>query len=339
MTQSIDVNQLPSVKFDNELKSKIDYDTLDKFAKNTSDEDISSWITKFKTNTEVYFKYVSEQPPSSHDKGCRDFYYLTYNILNKIQLLRENFMKTLTFTEDIKSIRDKYMSSSSSFICNTKHKYLNYEEKFLDDFCEDINFINEKSDVIQISDQCQTIIDNISSRRVKLIGMKNFFSRGRRSNQITDTCNYNILEVKFPSFACTPNSRPELLHSASMESGHPTDSQQLGKGLGAQSFSPSGELAIDGQESFVNPEGGTNNVSPINEIISVSFPVLGVSVFSYLLYNFTSFGSKIQAFLKKKNDISINQYDNLTNSLSVDASNYEDIYSDNMQYNISYHNV
>ncbi|SBT83136.1 PIR protein, partial [Plasmodium ovale] len=337
---SVDVSQLPSVKFDKELKSKIDYDTVHNFIKyETTNEQIRRWITKFHANTEEYFKYVSKQPSSSHDKGCREFYYLTYYILNKIHSLRENFMETFTFREEIKSIRDKYFSSSSSFICNTKHNYLKYQEKFLDDFCEDINFINENNDAIQISDQCQSIIDNISSRRVKLTGMKDFFERGGRSKQITDTCNYEILELKFPPFVCTPNSKPEPLHKASMGSEHHADSQQLGKVLGAQSFSPSGELTIHGQESFVNPEGGTNNVSPINDIISVSLPILGVSVFSFFLYNFTSFGSKIQTFLKKKNDISINQDDNITNPLSLDASNYEDIYSDNMQYNISYHNV
>ncbi|SBS89807.1 PIR Superfamily Protein [Plasmodium ovale curtisi] len=338
MTENIDERHLPSVKFE-ELKSRIGYDTVNNFVKNiTTDEQISTWIATFKTITEEYFNNLSQQPSRTR-YNCSSFYYLTNGILEKIQSLREHPFDTHILRQRIKDIRDKYYGYSPDLTCNRKYTYLKYEKKILDDFCEDIIFINENISAIKMSDNCQRIIDNISSRRVTLIGMKDFFERGGKTTVITDTCNNKILNKTFPFFACTPRDKQADQHSAVLGSGHHADGQQLGKGSGDQSFSPSGKLTIDGQESFISPEGETNNVSPINEIISVSLPILGVSVFSFLLYNFTSFGSKIQTFLKKKNDISINQDDNLTNPLSLDASNYEDIYSDNMQYNISYHNV
>ncbi|SBS99898.1 PIR Superfamily Protein [Plasmodium ovale curtisi] len=328
--KEIDVSELPSVKFVEELKSKIDYDTVNSFVKNiTADDEISAWITKFKSNIEEYFNNLPEKTSRSRDKYCRDFYYLTFDILKKIGSLRENPMSTHILRENVKDIRDKYYGYNPNLICNGKYKYLKYEEKQLYYFCEDIDFIKEKVTDIEVSNQCQSIIDEISRRKVKLIEKKNFFERGGKTTQITDKCNNKILDETFPFFECKSNDKRESVFSADMESDKHAGSHQLEKGVGDHLASPSGEFIKEEQVSFANPEGRTNNVSPINDIISVSIPILV----------FTPFGSKLQKFLKRKSDIRVNQGDHPISPLLADTSNYEDIYSDNVQYNISYQNV
>ncbi|SBT52055.1 PIR Superfamily Protein [Plasmodium ovale wallikeri] len=329
--KEIDVSELPSVKFVEELKSKIDYNTVNSFVKNiTTNDEINAWITKFESNTEEYFNKLPEETLRSRDKYCRDFYYLTFDILKKIESLSENPLSTHNLRERVKDIRNKYYSSKPGFFCKNKYTYLKNEEKQLYYFCEDIDFIKKKATNIKTSDQCQSIIDNMSTRKDNLIGIRNLFERGGKVTQITDTCNNYILGEVFPFFSCTPRDKQAVQHSASFGSDHHADSQQLGKDLGAQSFSPYGESAIAGQAFLTNPEKSeANNNSTINEIISVSVPILV----------FTPFGPKLQTFLKRKSDIRVNQGDNPISPLLADTSNYEDIYSDNMQYNISYHNV
>ncbi|SBS92858.1 PIR Superfamily Protein [Plasmodium ovale curtisi] len=78
----------------------------------------------------------------------------------------------------------------------------------------------------------------------------------------------------------------------------------------------------------------TPNVEAI--VDSVSFPIWGVFACSSFLYKYTPLRPMLQSYFQNKWNVPINQDDNSTEHILSNISNSNDIYSENIQYNVSY---
>ncbi|SBT57121.1 PIR Superfamily Protein [Plasmodium ovale wallikeri] len=86
----------------------------------------------------------------------------------------------------------------------------------------------------------------------------------------------------------------------------------------------------------VTEEGKPSNDSSSDTIGLVSLPIFGVLALSFVLYRYTPLGSKIHASFRNNEDISINKDYEATNEMLSNISKSNDLYSENMQYNVSY---
>ncbi|SBT02626.1 PIR Superfamily Protein [Plasmodium ovale curtisi] len=302
MSVSISVNDLPSVKFEHELKKIANYNTFEDYTKGFTAEDaIDIWINNFKKNVEQYLTDSYNNSSFNNEKRCKDFNSLITNTLSKLGSLSDN----------PDSMCDEYKTHSGSDI------------KFLDNFCEDSEFIKQNMNKIKKKEECESIYDNVFSRKNKLIAMHTKEMRGGRSLEIDSNCNTKNLESIFPSINCNSinenESRPDAVHNAA-------DTLQMRYG----SAYPNERSSNDGALSYA-AESGKNNI-----IALVSLPVLGILVSSFLFYRYTPFGSKFHAYFRNKEDISINENFEVTDQMLSDTSKYDDIYSENMQYNLPY---
>ncbi|SBT01921.1 PIR Superfamily Protein [Plasmodium ovale curtisi] len=260
MTKDISENDLPSIKFEKEIKELMNYRELENSSKDSSFD---------------------------HDKRCRHFKYLINTIISKITLLSDN----------IEKLRD-----------------------------------------IQNSNNGQSILNNISNRKGGLaIILQEETRKGGDYTIIDNKCGINKLDSIFPSIIC--NSRVE---PASETYAHTPSSNNFGTGesnddLVTQLKSSLEVLPYGRQISPAIPGGSeTNNDSSSNIIVLVSLPILGVLALSFLIYKYTPLGSKFHAYYRNKGDIPINQDYEETEQMLSNTPNLNDMYSENMQYNLSY---
>ncbi|SBS91200.1 PIR protein [Plasmodium ovale] len=323
MSVSISVNDLPSVKFENELKKITNYYTFETYAKAfTSEEAIDNWITNFKQNAEQYLTVSYNNSSFNHEKRCKDFNFLITNTISKLVSLSYGFVKEPQRAEDIRQWRKTYFSANPKFMCKEEKKYRSQDIKTLDNFCEDSEFIKQNMNKIK-KKECESIYDNISLRKNKLVAIHTKQMRGNSTLEINSSCNTKILESIFPIIDCNSidenESKPNEDHNSSnlLE-------------IRDESASPT-QRSLHGEALPTTGEGGKNNT-----IALVSLPILGILVFSFLFYRYTPFGSKFHEYFRNKQDISINKNDEVTDQMLSGTSQYNDIYSENMQYNLSY---
>ncbi|SBT56739.1 PIR Superfamily Protein [Plasmodium ovale wallikeri] len=323
MSVGISENDLPSVKFENELKKNTNYYEFEGYRKGiTSEGSIDIWITNFKQKAEQYLTVSYNNSSFNKEKRCNDFNSLITNIINKLFSLSYSVAKAHQRAEDIKQWRKGYFSDNPKFMCNEKKKYGSDETKTLDNFCEDSAFIMENKNNIKRKVDCENINNNMSSRKAQLRRIHDMNARGGRTLEIDSSCNTNILERIFPIIDC--NSIIEHVSKPNSDYS-PSDPLEIRD----ESAPPTGRLLHGG--SLPTTEGGKNNT-----IALASLPVLGILVISFLFYRYTPFGSKFHEYFRNKQDISINGNDEVTEEMLSGTSQYNDIYSENMQYNLSY---
>ncbi|SBT57957.1 PIR Superfamily Protein [Plasmodium ovale wallikeri] len=225
--------------------------------------------------------------------------------------------------QEIKQWRNSYFSANPKFMCNEEKQYGSHDIKTLDNFCEDSEFIKKNLNNIIKKEECESIYDNISRRKNKLVAIHTREMRGNRILEIDSKCNAKILESIFPIIDCNSINENELIPDSVH---HAADNLQMRHG----SAYPN-ERSPHGEALPTTGESGKNNT-----IALASLPVLGILVFSFLFYRYTPFGSKFHEYFRNKQDISINGNDEVTEQMLSGTSQYNDIYSENMQYNLSY---
>ncbi|SBT02461.1 PIR Superfamily Protein [Plasmodium ovale curtisi] len=339
MTESISVNELPSVKYEEKLKHSINYNTLETSIKNViKDDEINSWVQNLKSKVEFYLNNSPDHFSFNNDKRCKDFNYLITKIINLIHSLSDNMEKIAAWSDEIKNWRDDYFSRNPSLICDKNNKYGDLQLKDLYDLCEDNIFILEKLEDIKKSDKCESIISNLSERKNKLKSKEKILQRKIVHEQILDVqCSTEILKNAFPSFNCTPITR-----SATSSDSHAGNDNQLASETSVEmlknhSSSSPGDITDEKERS--NAFGGeskTSNSPSSNASGLISLSILGVLVLSFLLYRYTHLGPKLHNYIFNKEGIPIHHNDKTTEQTLSNISNYEDTYSENLRYNLSY---
>ncbi|SBS94522.1 PIR Superfamily Protein [Plasmodium ovale curtisi] len=338
MTKSISEKDLPSAKFE-ELKDKIQYKTLEGYVNNaTTDDNINSWIQSFKSNVEIYLSDSSKRFSFSDVKHCKDFNYLINTTISKINSLSNSFWNKASWSNEIKQWRDGYFTRNIHFKCNEHDKYKDSRLKDLYDFCDDNIFIKNKLSEIEKSGQCEGIITNMLNRISKLKPEKEKFLGKIQHTEISDVpCDPNILDSTYPSFTCkpTPKFSSETGEHGTISS-H-TDSRESAEILLIEQLPSFGDTNDDRHESLaVTGEGEPSTDSSSNTIGLISLPIFGVLALSFILYRYTPLGLKFHASFRNNEDISINQDYKSTNEMLSNISNSNDMYSQGMQYNVSY---
>ncbi|SBT02950.1 PIR Superfamily Protein [Plasmodium ovale curtisi] len=338
MTKDISENDLPSVKFEKDIKDRMNYSALKRFVKNkTEDDEIDKWIQSFQKKVEQYLTDSSKDSSFDHDKRCKHFNYLINTTISKINSLSDNFGKTAYWSQKIKDWRDGYYSSNSNFKCKNFNKYFDSNEKNLDTFCEDSSFINNKLTNIQNSVHCKKIVNAMSTRKNDLIRVRVQDSRGGRVTKINDECSTQFLDTIFTSFTCNSSIERPMTPDVFVSSAQHGDGQAPSEGLMIQPQPSFGSLVDESHGSITMPgESESSSDSSSNAIGLVSLPILGVLVCSFLLYRFIPFGSKFLGYFRSKRDIPLNQDYEETAQMLSNTPNLNDMYSENMQYNLSY---
>ncbi|SBS90773.1 PIR protein [Plasmodium ovale] len=333
MTERITKKNLPSAKFE-ELKNIIEYKKLEGYVKSISaDDEVEEWIIKFESNIKTYLMKESVQRIINEKKGCKDFNYLIYNIVNKFNSFPiEKLYKSSEWSNKIKNWHNNYPSINQWYKCDKNNKYYHHDVKKLYDFCEDSKFINENIHKIKNVEECQLIINNMSSRMSELISIRDIVERKRNSSNIPDTCSAKNLENMLSLTDCKSiTERASTLNEVS-EPGVDVHAQALKGRSRAHTQYPDGELPLDGEKSLIMSSKNSKN----NAVGLVSLPILGVLAFSFLLYRYTPLGSKLHTYFRNKVNISINQEDDSSEQILYNTSNSNDVYSEKMQYNLSY---
>ncbi|SBS90329.1 PIR protein [Plasmodium ovale] len=339
MTMSITENDLPSVKFENEIKHVINYSELESYVKNhTSDQEINIWIQNFKSKMGQYLTDSSKTSSFSYNKRCKDIDHLLNRIKDKLYSLTDNITKEFNWTNEIKFWRDDYFKRDIYLKCKEHDKYLEPELKGLYDFCEDDIFIKSKQNDIEMSFQCEKIIANMSTRKEKLKPNREMFKRKYQLTPIPDIpCNPEILESILLSYKCKFSDKRTLERGTIRSNVNNDDSVSLSRTPRAQSSTSYGDLPDEKQGLPAMPgEAELSSNSSSNTIALVSLPILGILVGSFLLYRYTPYGSKFLGYFRNKGDIPLNQDNETTDQILFNTSNLGDIYSENMQYNLSY---
>ncbi|SBT73238.1 PIR protein [Plasmodium ovale] len=338
MTKNISEKDLPSKKFE-ELKDKIQYKTLEGYVKTgTEDDNIDKWIQSFKSNVEIYLSDSSKRFSFSDAKHCKDFNYLINMITSKINSLPNPIYKRVLWSDEIKQWRVDYFSRNIHIKCEEGDKYNDHKLKDLYDFCDDSIFIKNKLSEIEKSDQCEDIKTNMLSRISKLKPKKAIFLRKIQHEQIPDIpCDPNILDSTFPSLTCTPIVKPVSPTIAFTESDNHVGTVESDDELRTQPL-PSFGVSNDGRhESLaVTGESEPSSSSSSNTIGLVSLPIFGVLALSFVLYRYAPLRSKFLASFRNNEDISINKDYEATNEMLSNISESDDLYSEDIQYNVSY---
>ncbi|SBT57910.1 PIR Superfamily Protein [Plasmodium ovale wallikeri] len=324
MSAGISENDLPSVKFENELKKNTNYYEFEDYRKGiTSEESIDIWITNFKQKAEQYLTVSYNNSSFNKEKRCNDFNSFITNTISKLFLLSYGVANAHQRAQDIKQWRKNYFIANHKFMCNEEKQYESDDIKTLDNFCEDSAFIKENRNNIKRKVDCDNINNNMSSRKTQLRRIHNMNARGGGTLEINNHCNTGNLEILYSSINCNSiienESRSDSVHNTA-------DTLQMRHGS-----SYPNERSPHDESSPTTGESGKNNT-----IALASLPVLGILIISFLFYRYTPFGSKFHEYFRNKQDISINGNDEVTEEMLSGTSQYNDIYSENMQYNLSY---
>ncbi|SBT58757.1 PIR Superfamily Protein [Plasmodium ovale wallikeri] len=273
-----------------------------------------------------------------NNKGCKDFNFIIDEINQKINSLFNDILDIYKWTQEIKNWRTNYFSSNTDLKCDENDKYIKPVLKDLYDFCEDKIFIEENLPDIEKSVKCQSIYADLSERKVHLINSQSIIERHIERKRIPDiSCNTEILDSTFPSINCSVIYKSAPEGGAHISNANHNGREESKERLANQSMNTPRELSNREQGLFtVQGKNETNSDSPSNSIGLVSLPILGTLVLSYLLYRYTPLGHKLHAYFRNNEDVPVNQNYEETNKMLSNISNSNDIYSENMQYNISY---
>ncbi|SBS90084.1 PIR Superfamily Protein [Plasmodium ovale curtisi] len=339
MSEGISENDLPSVKFENDLKTLMNYTTLEDYVKKqTTVQDIDNWIQSFQSKVEQYLKDSSRDTSLDYDKRCKHFNYLIKVIISKIISLSHGIAKTGEWSRKIKDWIGKLYTSNPNLMCKEINTYTTKDKKILGTFCEDSDFIKKKLNDIQNSNQCNSIRNDISSRKNELtIILQRETRKGGNYTKIDKECSINKLDTIFPFITCNSsveNASDEDAHTAS--NSH-VDIGEYSDRLRTESSSSMKGLPDRKQGSLAIPGGSeTNNDSSSNALVLVSIPIFSVFALSFFLYKYTPLRSKFHSYYRNRGDILLNKDYEETEQMLSNTQELNDMYSESMQYNLSY---
>ncbi|VUZ99675.1 PIR protein [Plasmodium vivax] len=336
----ISENDLPSVKFENEIKDLIDYSTFESYKKNITESDkIDKWIESFQEKLEAYSIDSSEDSSPNQDKRCKHFNYLLNFIINKLNSLSRNPLKILEWSEKIRESRKKILlSNNNNLNCNENNRYSGEDDKLLGTFCEDSAFIRGRMNEIENSVYCSNIANNMISRKNILINVRDKKDmRAGRILKFDDKCSIHFLDDIHPSITCNSSVHRQSQVEAPSLNDKLEDSGQSDEQLKMLPLPASGDLTTD-IEGLVTTSAESEPIDgqSSNTLNTVGLPIFGVLGCSFLLYKFTPVGSIFRSRIQNKGIIPINNDDYSIKQILSNTPNNNDIYSENTQYNISY---
>ncbi|SCA59739.1 VIR protein [Plasmodium vivax] len=340
MTTPISEKELPSVKFENEIKGLINYSTFESYKKNeTIEGEIDNWVQHFHLKLGTYSTDSSHNLSLNNDERCKQFNYLINTIISKVNSLSNDPLKRLQWSTKIKESRDKFFLSNNNILnCNENNKYIDEDYKILGTFCEDSNFIQKNLGEIQDSVHCQKIVEYMSSIKDRLISVHEL--QRKRTGiipKIDDTCSTKFLHIIFPSITCISSVKRQSQVEAPDLSDQLDDSDKSDEELKMLPLPASGDLTTD-IEGLVTTSAESEPIDgqSSNTLNTVGLPIFGVLGCSFLLYKFTPVGSIFRSRIQNKGIIPINNDDYSIKQILSNTPNNNDIYSENTQYNISY---
>ncbi|SBT55715.1 PIR Superfamily Protein [Plasmodium ovale wallikeri] len=338
MATDITINDLPSEIFYKELKRNLDYDTLENYVKNYPGEEvINNWLPELKSKIEKYFSSKPKEFLQHNVKLCRDLNYFMCDIVQKIYSLNSNLNVMHTWGFDTKNYIKEYFNDKHDFNCSVNFEYLLYSPnmKLLDDFCEDSKFIKGKRSIIQNNDQCQSIFENMSTRKAKLKELRKTEERKNKFSKISVNCSMQDLDSIYEGITCASKTK-HLAQSIGVD-GVTTHANSHTSGEASRiDILPS--LSEHPHEAHESSSELTENRT--NAFFALIFlPILGILLFSSFLYKFTPFGTKFNEYFRKKKYIYINQDNDEINNFFTNTIKFKDTYSENMHHKISYQAV
>lgn len=186
-----------------------------------------------------------------------------------------------TWGFDTKNYIKEYFNDKHDFNCSVNFEYLLYSPnmKLLDDFCEDSKFIKEKRSIIQNNDQCQSIFENMSTRKAKLKELRKNEERKNKFSKINVNCSMQDLDSIYEGITCASNTK-QLLPPIGVDgvityaNSHTSESSKI------EVLPSLSEHPHEAHESSPElTENGTNGFFAL-----IFFPILGISLFSSFLY-------------------------------------------------------
>ncbi|KMZ96046.1 hypothetical protein PVNG_05984 [Plasmodium vivax North Korean] len=284
---NISYNNLPSVKFENDIKELINYSTFEKFEENNTDSDeIDTWIKTFESNIEAYLTDSSEKLSINNEKRCKHFNYIINTIINKVNSISSNLEKRGEWSNKIKESRKKILLSNNDFNCEEYNKYIDENYKILGTYCEDSDFIKPVIQEIQNSVYCSNIDNNLSSRKNILINVRG--NKGFRAGwilKIDNECSIQYLDTILPPITCNSSVTRSSQSNALYPSVNHVDGEEGSEELMTQQAPEHGGLT-NYRQGLVTTSGENENEerTSSNTINLVAFPILGVLGCSFLLY-------------------------------------------------------
>ncbi|SBT55891.1 PIR Superfamily Protein [Plasmodium ovale wallikeri] len=171
MTKVIHINDLPSNKFNNELKKEINYDKIEA---NIESDTLSSegefWKNTLKDYVSNYInKCIEEWSESNYNKRCRDFNHILDLALKRVkEISKTKTSVSYTLIEQYINNAATYSLQFQSIECKRESKLsahyddIEYMKQF-DDLCEDIYYIKNRISDID-SDNCKQIESHIDQQ-------------------------------------------------------------------------------------------------------------------------------------------------------------------------------
>ncbi|CAG9485588.1 unnamed protein product [Plasmodium vivax] len=339
MTSTISINELPSVKFEKEIKDLMNYTKLEKYDRGkTESDEIDRWIEAFQLKVEAYLKDSSNNLSLNNDKHCKHFNYLISTMINKVNSLSSKLGKKLEWSSKIKESRDKFFLSNNYIKCKDSRAYVNSDYKDLGTFCYDSAFIKGRMNEIENSVHCQNIVNNMSTRKNILINVRD--QRGMRAGRILEIdneCSIQFLDNILPSINCNSSVK----HSSQSVAHSPSDNHAGGEKLKEVLMTqqaPDNEGLTTNRQELVTTSGQSEHSDgqSSNTFNLVTLPIIGVLGCSFIFYKFTPVGSIFRSRIQNKGIIPINKDDYSTKQILSNTPNNNDIYCENTQYKISY---
>ncbi|SBT59345.1 PIR Superfamily Protein [Plasmodium ovale wallikeri] len=302
----IDINDLPSNKFNNELKKGINYDEIEKYIESdTFSSEGEFWINTLNGYVRSYINtFIGGWSENNNDKRCRDFNHILDLALKKVkqQPKKEPPVSYELIEEYINnSARDSLEIYGEECTRNSKlPEYSNDIEnmKKIDDFCEDIVYIRNRFSEIN-NDNCNEIKLYIEQQNSEL----------GQINTTTDSKYSNILRYYgFTSFS-EINTTVGKLKTKCQE-------------------------GIDGA-SLTSDDSETSEHSGRSASIIAVTSLSGILSSALLLYKTTSFGSILNTLIRKKIKFGSNLSDETYYETLEDISES----SHDGAYNILYNSV
>ncbi|SBT33379.1 PIR Superfamily Protein [Plasmodium ovale wallikeri] len=167
MTNDIRMSDLPSSKFDEELKNRMHYEDINVIIINNGEaSDANDWTKNFFTYADSYLKnYVDIESEIDGNKRCRDFTYMISEIIENIQ--KSDKHDDYEFIErNIKNFMinlNSYGYENCPMIESEDYSVIK-KKKEIDDILHDITYIRDHMTEIPKSSECIEIKDHVKQQ-------------------------------------------------------------------------------------------------------------------------------------------------------------------------------
>ncbi|SBT55979.1 PIR Superfamily Protein [Plasmodium ovale wallikeri] len=310
---TITLNELPSKKFGNIWNEEICYDEVNNIITHKKGTgDAYKWLTnfgkKFKINLEKHQVNIND---NTLEKRCRDLYYIIYDILYQLKNLEHYEYSTYnTIKETIKVyirsafINIGYASCLPDSINEADYEYANVKDKkYIDDFCEDITYIEKSVNQINSSHECNEI----------KVYLEEEFNKRNQTYNLKKELYAKILEYyKKNNF----DSLKDIIAQIKCTTGENVQEKEL----------------LDDPETPVDSSHWHSIVAPV-------LSLWGFLLIFIFLYKATPFRSWFDRKIRKKIIYSNNENDEVSHKIFEESCEYPQTNPYNDEYNVLYNSV